>query len=195
VRHFGIGLTFYCLLVAFLLDHLLRTGALRQRGLVALFALLIALRFPTSYLPLLEYGETDLGMRETPEGWANGLGMRETLAILRTLPPGILLVDPQWGHPGTPVWIYEDRLPRLEIVSITPELLASWETIREEARTRGGGLYVLLDARTPGERPWVDALLGAESLWAEKRVVRKVYRGRPLPDSSIVIAEAKPRAG
>ncbi|MFH1681826.1 MAG: glycosyltransferase family 39 protein [Candidatus Eisenbacteria bacterium] len=192
IRHFGIGIFFFHLAAADSAYHLFRPGPRRRTLGLALLGALVAFRLHTSYLPLARDGQTDLAMRETPEGWANGLGISAMLRNLEGLPRGVLLIDPQWGHPGMPVWIHEESYPQLELVSLTPDVLSNLDALRERARGSGRKVFFLLDARARGERPFVDSLLDRDSLWARKTVIPKVYRGKRLPDSTIVIAEARP---
>ncbi len=191
VRYFGVALYTLYLPLGVAVSVVFARVPPRPRAAVigACVAALLGVKLSTSWIPLAEWEQTELSIRETPDPWARGSGIRELLDQVAALEPGILVADAQWGHPGTALKVNRARYPQLTFRLLSPVWM---ETPLERAREmRAENLYYVLDARYTGERPGVDAILRDPVLCANKRVIFKRYRGRLLEGSALVLCQAE----
>ena len=84
-----------------------------------------------------------------------------------------------------------DRYPQLAMELLTEKWL-DVRRVRKRLVRNSERLYYVIDARSPGERPPIDALLRSRFLCAERIVIHKRFRDRTLEGSQLVICEAKP---
>ncbi len=194
VRYFGIGFCFLYAAIGVGLVVLTRDWKERSRrvGIGTLLGLLIVWRFAFSYLPLLQWNQTELSLRETPAGWANGAGIPELIDAVSRLDAGVLVVDNQWGHPGTTLRVYRWRYPQLRVESISMDWL---DNPAEKARLLTGqehpNVYYVVDAWRPGKRLFIDHLLYRRTdLCGDKQIIEKRWRDRVLEETSLIICHA-----
>jgi hypothetical protein len=196
IRYFGPGLYFAHVLLAIAL--VVAWERLRERGVArgvrlglaaAALVPLLGAKLAFTYAPLVRFGQTELSLAETPDAWANGSGIPELLARVSGLAPGVLVVDPQWGHPGTALRVFHARYPQLDVRMLSDEWTDA-ARVRRNLGPRPPRLYYAIDARTPGERPPIDRLLRNRILCAQRQSIEKRFRDRVLPGSLLVICEA-----
>jgi hypothetical protein len=194
VRYFGMGTYYlYILLAIALATGMAQLPARWKLPLwTGLLLLLVGCKTAQTYRPLLKWGQTDLAMRETPQGWANGLGIPELLEHLRELPAGSLLCDPQWGLPRTAIELYHRQYPQLQIVPSTKQAFDNLDQLAENARRLGGHLYIVLNRPLSSPDPWIESLLRDRTLSEHQVVIFKRFRDENLPDSMLVLCEANP---
>ena len=101
--------------------------------------------------------QTELAIRETYDPWARGIGIPKLLERVTDLEPGVLVVDPQWGHPGTALKVHRERFPHLTFRLLSP---VWWgDPVARAREMEADNLYYVLDMRYTGDRPRVDAIL------------------------------------
>jgi hypothetical protein len=186
-RHFGIGLYFWYLPLSICATWTLdRLPASRRRLVGAGLAIaLLAWKTVHGFVPLARWQLTDYAMVETAAGWPNGAGIFPLLDRIQELPPGLLLVDPQWGHPGTAVAVFAPRyFPAMRIASLTSDLVARVDL----ELARGSPVYVVYDSGRP-DRPWLDALV--RHLPLRCTYIDKQFRNRVLPDTRLALCEVE----
>ncbi|MCS6851721.1 MAG: hypothetical protein NZ700_11200 [Gemmataceae bacterium] len=192
VRYFVAGMASLYGVLAITVARPLERLPPRWQALAAatLLAIVFGLRAATTGPVLLRWGQTDLGMSETPYGPSNGLGIPALLAQLEALEPGLVVLDDHWGLPGTAVQVYRHRYPQLRLQLVDRrvghrELAGRWPAA-------GDRLYLLFDARTTGQRPWYDAVMADPNLDQRRLLFPKRYRDRELPDSRLVLVFLAP---
>lgn len=56
-------------------------------------------------------------------GWSNGFNVQDLVGLLKSQPePSIAFIDPQWGNPGTALFIYRKYYPQVKVFPITADL-------------------------------------------------------------------------
>ncbi len=190
MHYYGMGMLFLLLLMAYLLCGLMRAW---RRGtlLVALFfAALICHQFRVSYLPLRQYRGNDLYLLETPPSWASGIGMMEALAKISKLPPGNMLLDPQWGMPATAIQVFGKYYPQLQYGDISNWLLVSPDVFLAAAKGNVRHLYFIFDLNDSGARAWASQIGTSEKLCGKRKVILKKYRNRTFDHTGSAICRA-----
>ena len=183
VRHHGLTLYLLCLLLGWLLSEVWNLGGWSRAfaGVAVLVAVFSTLG--NFYRPLLQVGYTEIAAAETPKDWASGLGIFRMLEALEKLPPGVLLLDPQWGYPRTAAEVFRARYPQLELAKINP---AALERIRQ-----GKALSFLFETRGDA-RQWAKDLMNSRQLCKERIIFSRSWRGRELNSSQRVLCIAAP---
>ena len=190
IRHFGMGMCFFYLFFGYIASLVFfRSKATKVAGIVLLSAFL-GLRFYSSYIPLLKYGQTDLAIIETKPGWPNGIGINEMIRKVKKLSPGVLIYDPQWGHPGTSLIVFSQEFPQLKLVPANPNVLARLGDIYAFTKARGLRMHFVYDTRGQNDGSWRQKILLDHKLCAEKEIIRKEYRDKIFTNSSIAICTA-----
>ena len=190
IRNFGMGMYFFYFFLGYILFLVFcRTRTMKMAGLLLLSAFIV-LRFYSSYLPLLKYGQTDLAMIETPPGWPNGIGINEMIERVKDLSPGVLIYDRQWGHPGTPLVVFANDFQQLRLLPADPDVLTKISGIYDLAKAKGLDMHFVYDTRGPDDRSWRHTILTNDRLCAKKEIIPKEYRGKIFDNSSIVICTA-----
>ena len=196
VRYYGTGLFLLYAAVATAADLLVRSRPGRAWPALAVVVALVGLgtvRLDDTYLPAKRWGQSDLGMSETPGGWANGLGLPDLKTALHKLGPGVVLLDPQWGFPQAYVELYRAEYPRLGLIELSSDVIQQALAEHLNRRLPGDHLYLVLDS----VRPFVPDLLGRlaahPQFVIETKTVSKTYRDRKREDSSILIVTVSRR--
>jgi len=186
VRYYAMNIAlFYTLLSAALMLIPLKKQV-RCFAISTAILLVFVLRVFDTYLPLIHWKYTDLAWAETPAGWAKGLGMRDTVKMLSKLEEGTVLLDPQWGHPRTAIEVYNSFYPQLNLQSLPGK-----QEIIDIIRASHSNVYILLDGRMVGDRPWADQILNDPELCQNKQIVSKQYRTTKVHDSYIALCTTK----
>ena len=115
----------------------------------------------------------------------------ELVDKLSQLPPGIVMADSQWGHPRTAIEVFHKYYPHLQIVKITPTDQTNLYFTYPQLKQASENLYVVVDSRLAGERPWVDTMTNHQYLCAEKEILSKEFRGHVFEDSALVLCRVK----
>jgi hypothetical protein len=190
VRYYGSGLSLLYAATAVAADRLVRSGSAGRRWdrvVVLAIVCLGIMRLSDTYLPALDWGQSDLAVCETPVGWASGLGLRDAVETLRGLEPGVLLVDPQWGHPGSYIFLRRNANPQLDLDELVPSNVNACTELLARGQLPGDRLYMVLDScrqEYPVLWKWLSAHPG---ILAERTVIRRKYRDQETNDYSIVI--------
>ena len=167
-----------------------RTRLSKTIGL-SLLGVLIIQRCFTSYIPVFKYGQTDIAMIETVPGWPSGIGINQMLEKVRTLSPGVLIHDPQWGHPGTDLHVYAKRFPHLTLISGSQSVLKNIGDVYRRARNRGLDLHFVYDTRGDADKSWRQKVFSHEMLCWKKSSIIKEYKGKVFNNSLLVICTAR----
>jgi len=190
IRHFGMGMCFFYFLIGYISSLVFfRSKATKVTGLLLLSAFL-GLRLYSSYIPLLKYGQTDLAIIETKPGWPSGIGINEMIEKVKNLSSGVLIYDPQWGHPGTSLIVFSKEFPQLKLVPANPNVLAKIGDIYGFAKARGLKMHFVYDTRGQNDHSWRQKILEDHMLCAKKEIIQKEYRGKIFDNSSIAICTA-----
>ncbi len=191
VRYYGMG--FYFLFMV--LGAVLAVGAERLKPLLRYSVIafgvpvLIAVKVVHSYVPLVQWGQTDMALHETPPGWANGAGIRELIEKVSQLEPSLLISDYQWGHPLTALVAFQGLYPQVTVMDIHSYL--DTPGAYQHFRSQGKKFYLAFDMRTPGSRPKVDDLLNNPSFCHTREVIKKQYRDHVFENSALILCTVK----
>jgi hypothetical protein len=193
IRYYGVGLYFLHAALAIAIVEVLGRLSHRTRTIAAWGALTLVLgwKLAFSWIPLAEWGQTDLSFAETPAGWANGSGILELLDAVEALEPGVVVMDFQWGHPATALQIYRHRFPQHKFRRINKKWTRDpLENARKVLKTRDPTVYFVFDARKFRDRRMIDALVLNRKLCGNNRVIRKTYKDQVMEDSRLLICTA-----
>ncbi|MBF0104900.1 MAG: glycosyltransferase family 39 protein [Deltaproteobacteria bacterium] len=217
LRHFGMGLYFWYGLLACLLVDVF--GRMRARYLRYVFTgcVVCLLGGQIFYLfhDLFKSRQTEAGMVEGHTGFANGLGTETLITKVKTFKRGILVYDLQWGLPGTLLQVYDKDYPQLTLFPFKASVVREFKLAHEATRTRGetgvmsfsrktlrgqmvdvrfgpdDAAYFVFDSARLSDKTFMyyNDVFNDPVLCRKKEVVDKVFRGRALEGSSLVICE------
>ncbi|MBF0279275.1 MAG: glycosyltransferase family 39 protein [SAR324 cluster bacterium] len=193
VRYFGMGLYFFYIPNAIALYLCWEKCSPRIKKALGLVFFLMIVWWKISYTwkPLINWGQTDLVLKETPPGWANGAGIMKLLDAISKLAPGVMLVDSQWGFPLTAIQIFYKYYPQLDIHHLNPENLENLRQIYQQSKHGNQNLYFVADARKVGDRPSIDKIINTALLCTPKTIIQKKYQDQTFEGTSLVICQAK----
>ncbi len=144
-----------------------------------------------------DFHELKQCLRERNCPWWTPINVDKALSYLvaenRAGAKGALFIDPQWGHPGSYIKLYQHYFPNIGIAGLTdPAIFAHLPQVLEAARTEGGKEYVYLLFN--GLRDWGDWPPGAPKGWARDFYLSGKCRGMTVIDqfssqSNIVICK------
>ncbi len=189
VRYFGMGLYFLYMLIAVALSIVWKKlhFYVQISIILVMIPLLIGWKIQFSWMPLVQWGQTELALKETPPGWSNGAGIMELIHRISQLPPGVMVLEDQWGFPTTAIKVFGSRYPQLDALDLNMETATNLKKYYEQSPYRGKNLYFVMDARVPGERSLIDFILNTERICTPKEIIQKRFGDQIFQNTSLVI--------
>ncbi len=175
VRYFGIGLYGFYLLVAAAVVFVAADWkpGWQRAGIVLLMGWAVW-KLAFTYPFLIKWEQTELSLRETPPGWANGSGMMQLIEKVEKFSPGFLILERQWGHPTTTIQIFEHQFPHLEKGLVHQDNYVAVHDIYEQLQA-GQALHMLFDLQISGNSTWQRELLNNPKFCQDRELYSKPY--------------------
>ncbi len=191
-RHFGMGLHAWILFAsvgaAAWSDRAPRQLRVVLAAVLALF--IVGHKVQATWIPLARWGQSDYALIETQPEWPSGLGVKELLAELSSLPPGRLICGGEWGHIGTTPGVYCAWYPQLDVLPMGQDFLSHATEIVATLRREAGHIYLLLDEHTLASNKFTCLIYG---LPLERRLrIERRYRGRTSAGYALLLFEVAP---